>query len=436
MSVLLKCGSFACQLNDNLLRASFGLKKIVKNFHEASCVSATDRLESEDKDIYEHALEFAKNELAPNMKNWDSKNIFPKEVLRHVGALGFGAIYCQEKFGGSHMNRLQASIIFEALSHGCPSTTAYISIHNMCAWMIDTYGSDGLREKWVPSLATMENFGSYCLTEPDSGSDASSLKTSIVKKGSEYVLNGTKSFISGAGESAVYLVMGRTGEGGPKGISCVLVEADRKGLSFGKKEEKVGWCTHPARQVFMEDVVVPTSNLLGVEGQGFNIAMHGLNGGRINVASVSVGAAAAALEAATKHLTVRKQFGRSLKDFQPYIMSHRLQYLQFKLAEMASSVVSSRLMVRHAARSLDLKTPNLVSLAAMAKLFSTEQCSKVILAVEMILHVCDQAIQMFGGYGYLKEYPVQQYYRDIRLHHIIEGTNEMMRMLIARDLLK
>lgn len=407
---------FRCLMSTDKNSASSFAKLFRRSCHERSCLNPTDGLNADDKEIYEHALSFAKNEMAPHMKEWDLNQTFPRDTLQHAAQLGFGAICCQDTYGGSNLGRLQASIIFEALAQGCPSTTAYLSIHNMCAWMIDTFGSEDLRKKWMPNLSKMENFASYCLTEPDSGSDSASLKTSIVKKSNEYVINGTKSFISGAGESSVYLVMGRTGCAGPKGISCVLVEADRKGLSYGKKEEKVGWCTHPARQVFLEDVVVPTSNLLGEENKGFHIAMDGLNGGRINIASVSLGAATAALDAVKEHLGIRKQFGKSLKDF---------QYLQFKFAEMATSVVASRLMVRHAAKSLQSKSPNYVPLASMAKLFVTEQCSKV----------CDDAIQMFGGYGYLKEYPVQQYYRDARLHHIIEGTNEMMRLLISRNVL-
>lgn len=395
----------------------FNPKRISISFlHHDSSADPKDALSDENKEIYDLALDFAKNEMAPKMREWDAEHIFPRETLRHAAALGFGAIYCNDKHGGSHMGRLQASIIFEALAQGCASTTAYISIHNMCAWMIDTYGSEEIRGKFIPPLASMHQFASYCLTEPDSGSDSSSLRTRAVRKGGEYVLNGTKSFISGAGESDIYLVMSRTGEQGPKGISCILVEADRAGISFGKIEDKVGWCSHPARQVFLQDVIVPVTNLIGIEDQGFSIAMKGLNGGRVNVSSVSVGAATAAMEAAREHLHIRKQFNKPLKDF---------QYLQFLFAEMATNLVASRLMVRHAATAIDHRAPNTVPLCSMAKLFATEACSKI----------CDQSMQMFGGYGYLKEYPVQQYYRDVRLHHIIEGTNEMMRLLVARDVL-
>jgi len=386
--------------------------------HMASvaCVDAVEGLDENSTQMYELAFTFATKEMAPQMMKWDLEQMFPRETLRHAAELGFGAVYCSEEYGGTGLDRLDASVIFEALSHGCPSTTAYISIHNMCAWMIDTFGTEAQRKQWIAPLASMEKFSSYCLTEPNSGSDASSLQTTAVKQGDSFVLNGTKSFISGAGESDIYLVMCRTGAVGPKGISCILVDACTKGLSFGKKEHKVGWLSHPARQVFFDNVTVPMSNLLGEENQGFTIAMKGLNGGRVNVSSVSLGAAHAALLAARQHLLERKQFGQPLKNF---------QYLQFQLAEMATNLVASRLMVRNAAKALQEGAPNHVTQCAMAKLFATESCSKI----------CDQAMQMFGGYGYLKEYPVQQYYRDARLHHIIEGTNEIMRLLIARDLL-
>ena len=387
-----------------------------RHMASVACIDAVDGLDENSKQMYELALNFATKEMAPQMMKWDLEQTFPRETLRHAAELGFGAVYCSEEYGGTGLGRLDASVIFEALSHGCPSTTAYISIHNMCAWMIDTFGSEELRKQWIAPLASMDKFSSYCLTEPNSGSDSSSLQTSAVIQGDTFILNGTKSFISGAGESDIYLVMCRTGAGGPKGISCILVEAGSKGLSFGKKEHKVGWLSHPARQVFFDNVSVPVSNLLGEENQGFTIAMKGLNGGRVNVSSVSLGAAHAALLAAREYLLERKQFGQQLKNF---------QYLQFQLAEMATNLVASRLMVRNAAKALQEGAPNHVTQCAMAKLFATENCSKI----------CDQAMQMFGGYGYLKEFPVQQYYRDARLHHIIEGTNEIMRLLVARDLL-
>uniref|UniRef100_A0A2C9K112 Isobutyryl-CoA dehydrogenase, mitochondrial n=1 Tax=Biomphalaria glabrata TaxID=6526 RepID=A0A2C9K112_BIOGL len=381
-----------------------------------SCIDISHGLDEEQLQIQKVALDFAKNELAPNMQKWDEEETFPVEALRKAAALGFGAVYCKEKFGGTGLSRLDASVICEALATGCCSTTAYISIHNMCAWMIDEFGNDDIRQKWIPHLATMEKMASYCLTEPGAGSDAASLTTSAKKSGSDYVINGAKAFISGAGKSDVYVVMCRTGGGGAKGISCVLVEKGTPGLSFGKKEKKVGWNTHPACIVSFDDCHVPQSNLIGEEGQGFTIAMKGLNGGRLNVASSSLGAAHASIEKARDHLKVRKQFGKTLENF---------QYLQFRLAEMATQLLASRLIVRNAARALDNSDPSSVALCSMAKLFATEECFKI----------CNDALQMFGGYGYLKDYPVQQYMRDTRVHCILEGTNEIMRLLVSRDLL-
>ncbi|KAF6022473.1 ACAD8 [Bugula neritina] len=387
-----------------------------RQFNEQSCINPGDGLTNEQKLIFETAKDFATNEMEPKMKLWDEEEIFPRDVLQNAAQLGFGAIYCKEDYGGTGLGRLDASIIFEALSTGCVSTTAYISIHNMCAWMIDTFGTKELREKHLPSLASMERFASYCLTEPGSGSDAASISTSAVRKGDKYILNGSKAFISGGGESDVYLVMCRTGDSGPKGISCVLVENGSPGLSFGAKEKKVGWNSQPTRAVIFEDCEVPVSNLIGKEGQGFNIAMDGLNGGRINIASCSLGAAHRSIELARDHVLVRKQFNRTLDSF---------QNVQFKLAEMATSLIASRLVVRHAAEALQNGAANKVALCSSAKLFATESCSKI----------CSDSLQLFGGYGYLKDYPVQQFWRDVRVHEILEGTNEMMRLLISRNLL-
>ncbi|XP_025098642.1 isobutyryl-CoA dehydrogenase, mitochondrial-like isoform X1 [Pomacea canaliculata] len=382
-----------------------------------SCIDPSLGLTDEQRQIQQLAADFARNEMFPNMATWDREETFPVDTLRKAAELGFGAIYCQEKYGGTGLSRLDASIIFEALAQGCCSTTAYISIHNMCAWMIDEFGNEEQKKRWIPQLASMGCLASYCLTEPGSGSDAASLTTSARKDGDSYVLNGSKSFISGAGATDVYLVMCRTGEAGPRGISCILVEKNTPGLSFGKKEKKVGWNTHPARVVSFDDCRVPKANLLSVEGQGFNIAMRGLNGGRINIASCSLGAAQASLEQACDHLKVRKQFGSALASF---------QYLQFRVAEMATQLVASRLLVRQAAMALQANLPEAVALCSMAKLFVTEEC----------FQVCNDAMQMFGGYGYLKDYPVQQYVRDTRVHCILEGTNEMMRMLVSRDILR
>uniref|UniRef100_A0A3Q1K8F5 Isobutyryl-CoA dehydrogenase, mitochondrial n=1 Tax=Anabas testudineus TaxID=64144 RepID=A0A3Q1K8F5_ANATE len=373
-------------------------------------------LTDEQKEFQKVAFDFAANEMSPHMAEWDQKEIFPVETMRKAAQLGFGGIYVQPDVGGSGLSRLDTSIIFEALSTGCTSTTAYMSIHNMCVWMIDTFGNKEQREKFCPDLCSMEKFASYCLTEPGSGSDAASLLTSAQRKGDNYILNGSKAFISGGGDTDVYVVMCRTGSKGPKGISCLVVEKGTPGLSFGKKENKVGWNSQPTRAVIFEDCVVPVANRLGEEGQGFNIAMKGLNGGRINIASCSLGAAHASVQLARDHLLVRKQFGDTLSNN---------QFLQFKLAEMATKLVASRLLVREAATALQENRPSAVSLCSMAKLFATDEC----------FDICNQALQMHGGYGYLKDYAVQQYVRDIRVHQILEGTNEVMRMIISRNLL-
>uniref|UniRef100_A0A3B4TII6 Isobutyryl-CoA dehydrogenase, mitochondrial n=1 Tax=Seriola dumerili TaxID=41447 RepID=A0A3B4TII6_SERDU len=379
-------------------------------------LTAAHGLTDEQKEFQKVAFDFAANEMAPHMAEWDQKEIFPVETMRKAAQLGFGGIYVQPDFGGSGLSRLDTSVIFEALSTGCVSTTAYISIHNMCGWMIDTFGNNEQREKFCPDLCSMEKFASYCLTEPGSGSDAASLLTSAQRKGDHYILNGSKAFISGGGDTDVYVVMCRTGGKGPKGISCLVVEKGTPGLSFGKKEKKVGWNSQPTRAVIFEDCEVPVSNRLGEEGQGFGIAMKGLNGGRINIASCSLGAAHACVQLARDHLLVRKQFGETLSNN---------QFLQFKLAEMATKLVASRLLVREAATALQENRSDAVSLCSMAKLFATDEC----------FNICNQALQMHGGYGYLKDYAVQQFVRDIRVHQILEGTNEVMRMIISRNLL-
>ncbi|CAI5693371.1 unnamed protein product [Oreochromis niloticus] len=382
----------------------------------AACIDPSHGLTDEQKEFQKVAFDFAANEMAPHMAEWDQKEIFPVETMRKAAQLGFGGIYVQPDVGGSGLSRLDTSIIFEALSTGCVSTTAYISIHNMCAWMIDSYGNKEQREKFCPDLCSMEKFASYCLTEPGSGSDAASLLTSAQRKGDHYILNGSKAFISGGGDTDVYVVMCRTGGKGPKGISCLVVEKGTPGLSFGKKEKKVGWNSQPTRAVIFEDCAVPVANRLGEEGQGFNIAMKGLNGGRINIASCSLGAAHASVQLARDHLLVRKQFGETLSNN---------QFLQFKLAEMATKLVASRLLIREAAQALQEDRPDAVAVCSMAKLFATDEC----------FNICNQALQMHGGYGYLKDYAVQQFVRDIRVHQILEGTNEVMRMIISRNLL-
>uniref|UniRef100_A0AAY4AN84 Isobutyryl-CoA dehydrogenase, mitochondrial n=1 Tax=Denticeps clupeoides TaxID=299321 RepID=A0AAY4AN84_9TELE len=381
-----------------------------------SVVTISHGLTDEQKEFQKVALDFASNEMAPQMAEWDLKEIFPVETMRKAAQLGFGGIYVRPDVGGTGLSRLDTSVIFEALSTGCTSTTAYISIHNMCAWMIDTFGNTEQRQQFCPDLCSMEKFASYCLTEPGSGSDAASLLTGAQRKGDHYILNGSKAFISGAGDTDVYVVMCRTGGKGAKGISCLVVEKGTPGLSFGKKEKKVGWNSQPTRAVIFEDCAVPVANRLGEEGQGFTIAMKGLNGGRINIASCSLGAAHACVRLARDHLRVRKQFGETLSSS---------QFLQFKLAEMATRLVASRLMVRQAAVALEESRSDAVALCSMAKLFATDEC----------FMICNQALQMHGGYGYLKDYAVQQFVRDIRVHQILEGTNEVMRMIIARSLL-
>ncbi|XP_052241616.1 isobutyryl-CoA dehydrogenase, mitochondrial-like isoform X1 [Dreissena polymorpha] len=381
-----------------------------------SCIDPSLGLNDDQKNIQSLAIDFARNELQPNMKKWDEEEFFPVEAMRKAASLGFGAVYCSEKFGGSGMSRLDTSIIFEALAQGCTSTTAYISIHNMCAWMIDEFGNEAQRGRWIPQLASMEKFASYCLTEPNNGSDAANLTLSAKRDGDHYILNGSKTFISGGGESDIYVLMCRTGEKGPKGISCIVIEKGTPGLDFGKKEKKVGWNSQPTRAVILEDCRVPVSHLIGQPGDGFKIAMKGLNGGRTNIASCSLGAAQACLEISRDYLKIRKQFNQPLENF---------QYLQFLLAEMATKVTASRLMVRQAAQALDEDWPEKVALCSMAKYFATEEC----------FNVCNHAVQIHGGYGYLKDYPVQQHMRDCRVHQILEGTNEIMRLLVSRDIL-
>ncbi|XP_026564749.1 isobutyryl-CoA dehydrogenase, mitochondrial isoform X1 [Pseudonaja textilis] len=383
----------------------------------ASCIDPAVGLTEEQQEFQKVAFDFAAKEMAPRMAEWDEKEIFPVETLRKAAWLGFGGIYVKPEVGGSGLSRLDTSVIFEALSTGCVSTTAYISIHNMCAWMIDTFGNEDQRLKFCPSLCSMEKFASYCLTEPGSGSDAASLLTSAKKRGDVYILNGSKAFISGGGDADLYVVMCRTGGEGPKGISCLVLEKGTPGLSFGKKEKKVGWNSQPTRAVIFEDCAVPVANRLGEEGHGFNIAMQGLNGGRINIASCSLGAAYASVLLAREHLNVRKQFGEILATN---------QYLQFQLAQMATRLVAARLMVRNAAQALQEQRNDAVALCSMAKLFATDEC----------FAICNQALQMHGGYGYLKDYAVQQFVRDIRVHQILEGTNEIMKMIIARTLLQ
>jgi alkylation response protein AidB-like acyl-CoA dehydrogenase len=373
-------------------------------------------LSEESRAIQEAARAFATERMAPFAAAWDEDKIFPVETLREAAKLGFGAIYAREDVGGSGLGRLDAATIFEELAAGCTSTAAYISIHNMATWMIDAFGNDALRRRFVPRLATMDLFASYCLTEPGAGSDAAALKTRAVRDGDHYVLDGTKAFISGGGVADAYVCMVRTGGEGPKGISTLVVEKGTKGLSFGKQEKKLGWNSQPTAMVIFDGARVPVANRVGAEGDGFTIAMKGLDGGRINIASCSLGAARACLDAAREHMTVRKQFGRTLAEFQA---------LQFKLADMATELAAARLMVQRAAWLLDQASPEATLACAMAKRFATD----------IAFAICDEALQLFGGYGYLKDYPIERYLRDTRVHRILEGTNEIMRLIIARRIL-
>jgi alkylation response protein AidB-like acyl-CoA dehydrogenase len=373
-------------------------------------------LSDDQRAIRDMARRFAAERMKPHAARWDEEKHFPVEELREAAALGFGGIYVRDDVGGSGLSRLDAAIIFEELAAGCTSTAAYISIHNMAAWMIDRFGGDDVRRRFLPGLCSMQLFASYCLTEPNAGSDAASLQTRAVDAGDHYVLNGTKAFISGGGRSDVYVCMVRTGEPGPKGITCLAVENGTPGLSFGAQERKLGWNSQPTAMVIFEDCKVPKANRIGAEGEGFSIAMAGLDGGRINIGACSIGAASACLEAAREHVLTRKQFGKALADFQA---------TQFKLADMATELAAARLMIRQAAARLDAKHPEATMACAMAKRFATDAG----------FAVCNEALQMHGGYGYLKDYPIERYLRDARVHQILEGTNEIMRVIVSRRLL-
>jgi alkylation response protein AidB-like acyl-CoA dehydrogenase len=374
-------------------------------------------LSEDERALEDAARAFAAAELAPYSAQWDEESFFPVETLKKAAGLGFAGLYVKEDVGGSALTRLDAAIVFEALAGGDVSTAAFLSIHNMASWMIDKFGDEQLRQRYLPRLTAMELIASYCLTEPGSGSDAASLKTSARREGDEYVLNGTKAFISGAGTSDLYVVMTRTGGEGAGGVSAIVVEKGAPGLSFGAPEKKLGWRSQPTAMVHFDNVRVPTSNRIGDEGQGFRFAMMGLDGGRLNIGACALGGAGQAFEAARTYLTERKQFGRSLKDFQA---------LQFKLADMATDLEAARLMVRRAASALDAGDPSATKLCAMAKRFATDAS----------FEVANQALQLHGGYGYLQDYPLERIVRDLRVHQILEGTNEIMRVIVARELLR
>lgn len=372
-------------------------------------------LSEDDRVIIDTAAAFAEKRIAPYALEWDESHHFPTDVLREAAELGMGAIYCSEDSGGSGLRRLDAVRIFEALAAADPTLAAFLSIHNMCAWMVDTFGTEEQRKTWVPRLASMEAIASYCLTEPGAGSDAAALRTRAVRDGDDYVLDGVKQFISGAGSSDVYVVMARTGADGPKGISAFVVGKDAPGLSFGAQEQKMGWNAQPTAQVIFEGVRVPADALLGgTEGTGFGIAMNGLNGGRINIAACSLGGAQAAYDKALSYLADRQAFGGALLD-EPTI--------RFTLADMATGLETSRNMLWRAASALDADHPDKVTLCAIAKLYVTDKCYEV----------ADQALQLHGGYGYLREYGLEKIVRDLRVHRILEGTNEIMRVVIGRS---
>jgi len=374
-------------------------------------------LSEDQRAVEETARRFAMERLAPRAAEWDATEHFPVDVLREAAGLGFAGIYVKGDVGGSEMSRLDAALIFEELSAGCTSTAAFISIHNMASWMIDRFAGEDQRKRFLPELTTMKKIASYCLTEPGAGSDAASLKTKATRDGDHYVLNGSKAFISGAGVSDIYVCMVRTGDEGPKGISCIVVEKGTPGLSFGKKEKKMGWNSQPTAQVIFEDCRVPVANRIGAEGEGFRIAMMGLDGGRINIGACSVGTARAALEEAKIYVAERKQFDRAIAEFQA---------TQFKLADMATELEASRLMIRSAADALDKKLPRATMLCAMAKRFASDTGFKI----------ANDALQLHGGYGYLKDFPAERHVRDLRVHQILEGTNEIMRVIVAREMFR
>ena len=367
--------------------------------------------------IQEMAQRFTADNITPHAAEWDEKAHFPRDVVQQTGELGFGAIYVSEESGGIALGRLEAALIMEAMAYGCPATSAYISIHNMAAWMIDQFGSAALKEKYLPDLVTLDKIASYALTEPGSGSDAAGLKTTAKLDGDHYVLNGTKQFISGSGFNDVYVVMVRTGDHKSKGISCLVVDKDTPGLTFGKPEKKLGWNASPTAQLIFEDARVPVANRVGDEGEGFRFAMMGLDGGRLNIGACSLGGAQRCLDEAIAYTKERKQFDTPIADF---------QNTQFMLADMATELEAARALLYLAAAKVSDGSPDKSKFSAMAKRLATDSGSNVV----------NNALQLFGGYGYLKEYPIERYWRDLRVHSILEGTNQVMRMIVGRDLLR
>jgi alkylation response protein AidB-like acyl-CoA dehydrogenase len=373
-------------------------------------------LTSEQVAIQDMANKFTADEITPFAAEWDAKSHFPRETINNAGALGFGSIYVSEAGGGIGLGRVESALIMEAMAYGCPSTSAFISIHNMATWMIDAYGGAEVKAAFLPKLTTLEHIASYCLTEPGAGSDAASLKTRAVLDGDHYVVNGSKAFISGGGVNEIYVCMVRTSDNGAGGVSCIVVPKDAEGLTFGAQEKKMGWHSQPTAMVNFEDVRVPVTNRVGAEGEGFKIAMAGLDGGRINISACSLGGAQRCLDEATRYTQERSQFGKTLAQF---------QNTQFTLADMATQVAASRALLYQAARKVSANSPDKTQFAAMAKLMTTEACSKV----------ANESLQLHGGYGYLMDYPIERLLRDLRVHEILEGTSQVMKMVISRSLL-
>jgi alkylation response protein AidB-like acyl-CoA dehydrogenase len=373
-------------------------------------------LTTTQKEYRDLARNFSEKELKPYAAQWDREAIFPKETLSKAGELGFLSLYVDTNYGGMGLGRLDASIIFEQLAQGCTSTTAFMTIHNMAIWMVSKFASEDLKEEWFPALSQGAKLASYCLTEPGSGSDAASLKTTAKKEGDHFILNGSKAFISGSGATDCLVLMARTGEQGAKGISCFLIPADLPGIEYGKNELKMGWKNQPTRLVSLTDVKVHRKNLIGEEGNGFKIAMQGLDGGRINIATCSIGTAQAAMEEAQRYMNEREQFGKKISEFQA---------MQFKIADMVTELVAARNMTRLAAFKIDQGHGEATTYSAMAKRYATD----------VGFNVCNEALQIFGGYGYIQEYPLERNVRDVRVHQILEGTNEIMRMIIGRRMI-
>ncbi|MEE4537958.1 MAG: acyl-CoA dehydrogenase family protein [Erythrobacter sp.] len=375
------------------------------------------QLDDDQLAIRETAERFTADNITPNAAEWDEKHIFPRDVIQQSAELGFGAIYVSEESGGIGLGRLEAALIMEAMAYGCPSTSAFISIHNMAAWMIDRFGGDAVKAKYLPQLVTMEHIASYALTEPGSGSDAAALKTHARRDGDDYVVTGTKQFISGGGKNEVYVVMVRTSDDGAGGVTCMVIEKDMDGVSFGAEEKKLGWHSQPTAQLIMEDVRVPAENVVGGEGEGFRIAMQGLDGGRLNIGACSLGGAQRCLDEAIRYTKERTQFGQPIAEF---------QNTQFTLADMATDLEAARALLYLAAVKVTDNAPDKTRFSAMAKRLATDNGSAVV----------DRALQLHGGYGYLQDYPIERFWRDLRVHSILEGTNQIMRMVVGRDLLR